>query len=211
MRITTGSKFIHRDNPNFYLYQAMVELFPNHNNPNKAHQLALWEAGDTPLVDRGPRPETGPDLTAIQLLVATSVASQIETYFASCNPDKYAIYTYLACCALDPKVGISDHAPDASLGDLMLALFNAGKGIYHYASNVLIDQTNIDPRLAVLSLEANCNRHNLHSLRMPTGNGEDVFYSCTPLEHYPVFNNVTYIPALKGYYGIVGKGGRADG
>lgn len=206
MNIPNGTRFVTGEpNPEFYLHQAMVELFPNHNNPNKQKQLDLWE-----LVN-GPRPEADPELSDTQVRLCKQVAHYIDDYFQTSHPEADSIYVFLAIEALNPEKGLHWFPAEATTAEMLHDLLLSGRGIYNYAKRKLVDQTHVDSRFAILSLEAYCDQHKLNSLRMPTGNGMDVFYSRTPLEHYPRFDNQLFVPALKGYYGIVGKGGRDDG
>lgn len=212
MNIPNGTRFVTGEpNPEFYLLQAMVELFPNHNNPNKQKLRDHWDAckgEETELKE--PRPPEGPELSDTQVRLCKQVAHYINDYFQTSHPEADSIYVFLAIEALNPEKGLHWFPAEATTAEMLHDLLLSGRGIYNYAKRQLIDQTHIDPRFAILSLEAFCDRHRLGSLRMPTSCGMDVFYSRTPLAHYPRFDNQLFVPALKGYYGIVGKGGRDD-
>lgn len=207
MIITQGTKFIVPPaDPEFYFNQANAELFPRHSNKSKRQQHALWAACDTQPVDRGPEPEVGPELNHAQVELCKRVATDIEDYFNSCKPTSSAVFIFLACESLPMGIFWTVDNAEHAYNKLLVR----GAGIYDYLALKMIDQTHVDPRLAVLRLAHDCERYNLRSLRMPTGNGQDVMFSLDPITTYPQFDNVKYIPATCGYYGIVAKGGRDE-
>ncbi|MNT35873.1 hypothetical protein D3C72_1719200 [compost metagenome] len=131
-----------------------------------------------------------------------------DEYHASCKPRLDAIHAVLGIQSLDPE--LVEYRRAARYPDMQTDIHNRGQGAFDYARQVLIDQTHIDPRFAVLKLEAESLRFGINNLRMPAGNGMDIMYSRDPLPDYPGFDNTVFIPALHGYYGIVGTGGARD-
>jgi hypothetical protein len=131
-----------------------------------------------------------------------------DEYHNSCSPSLDAIHTVLGIQSLDPEL-VEDRRV-ARYPDMQADIHSRGQGAFDYAKNVLIHQTNIDPRFAVLKLEAESRRYAINNLRMPAGNGMDIMYSREPLADYPNFDNTVFVPPSQGYYGIVGTGGARD-
>lgn len=131
-----------------------------------------------------------------------------DEYHNSCSPSLDAIHAVLGIHSLDPE--LVEHRRVARYPDMQADIHNRGQGAFDYAKQVLIHQTNIDPRFAVLKLEAESKRYDINNLRMPAGNGMDIMYSRQPLADYPNFDNTVFVPASTGYYGIVGTGGARD-
>lgn len=212
MKIPNGCTFVVGDpNPNFYLHQAMAELFPNHLNPNKEAMLSATsaDAPDTPLEFPTASDFEGQvALNTEQVQLCTWVGESIAEYFSKPNPDKSAIFVYLACECLDPDEGYHWSETDTAFSALK-ELVRMGMGAYAYAERQLIQQTYIDPRFAVLKLAADCKRYSLKRLRM-TAMGVDVMWSSEPYPLLEKFDNERFIPATTGYYGIV-KGGHSNG
>lgn len=212
MKIPNGCTFVVGDpNPNFYLHQAMAELFPNNLNPNKEAMLTITSAEEPDKSIEFLKARDFKDQAPLndeQLQLCTWVGESIAEYFSKPNPDKSAIFVYLACECLDPDEGYHWSETDTAFSALK-ELVRMGMGAYAYAERQLIQQTYIDPRFAVLKLAADCKRYSLKRLRM-TAMGVDVMWSSEPYPLLEKFDNERFIPATTGYYGIV-KGGHSNG
>lgn len=90
-------------------------------------------------------------------------------------------------------------------------LLEAGVAVNNYITNFHTDEHQTDKRYLLRYIENLCERHNLNNHRSP-GYGHDVIYSKTPLDHVvgAKFDNSLYLPPLKGYWAIVGKGSARD-
>lgn len=188
-----------------YFKQACAELYPTFDHPNKAQLRAAYDKIMDGGVERPDfeRPDECPALTPLQVEFAEGVAKLVEEYFDSASPSATSVYTFLAFEGLDPKEGyhISE---DKHVIDLFARFVDLGKGAYDYIARRAIQQTHVDPRFIVIRLADDCKRYGVRSLRAPTSEGE-VMFSLDPLEHHKKFDNQIFIPAIGGYYGIVGK------
>lgn len=133
-----------------------------------------------------------------------ALARYWEEYHSVCSPSIDAIHATLGLQSLDPEMADEEIQVSRSpVNDIK----TRGAGILDFITQNLIAQTHIDPRFAVLALEAMCNKHKLNNFRTPTGHGCDIVYSTSPLDDRYGFDNHLFIPARFGYYGIVGKAG----
>lgn len=209
MIITNGSKFVVKDDPEWYVRQAWNELFPHSTNPYKDKMREFWDKCRTEESHlREPRPAEGPELTEAEKTFCDMVATSVENYFNTSKPALSEVRAYLAWESISDATGFVSQFTKAD--DMFDEFIARGQGIHDYIRNKAIQQTTIDPRFAVLKLEWESLKWNVKTLRMPAGNGVDVIYSRDPLPDYPNKDNVMFIPGNQGYYGIVGKGGARD-
>ena len=188
-----------------YFKQACAELYPTFDHPHKAQLRTAYDKIMEGGVDRPEfeRPDECPALSPLQIEFAEGVSKLVMEYFDSASPSATAVYTFLAFEGLDPKEGY--HISEGKhVIDLFARFVDLGKGAYDYIARRAVQQTHVDPRFIVIRLADDCRRYGVRTLRAPTAKGE-VMFSLDPLQHHKNFDNQTFIPAIGGYYGIVGK------
>lgn len=85
-------------------------------------------------------------------------------------------------------------------------IHDMGAGVYFHGRRVVEQQSKFDPMFTVIGMEVICDKHKLNSFKCPGIDGTDLLYSHDPIPN-PVFDNSKYIPALRGYYSVIGTGG----
>lgn len=129
---------------------------------------------------------------------------QPYAYFNSNRPDFESICTYLGMKCVEAMGGV--WMWEGTGFQMHKKILDMGAGVYMFGRHIVENQIKFDPMYTVMHMERMCDKHNLTTIKCPAEGGLDLMYSHDPIPN-PVFDNSKYIPALRGYYSVIGTGG----
>lgn len=127
-----------------------------------------------------------------------------QIYFATNRPRFDIIAIHLGMQCVESMGGV--WLWEGSAISMWNKIHDMGAGVYFHARKVVDIQSKFDPMFTVIGMEVMCDKHRLNSVKCPGIDGTDLLYSHDPIPN-PVFDNGLYIPALRGYYSVIGTGG----